>query len=142
NLGDGTSRASARQRPSGGRLLGSLFCNLFLEQPGALGEFGLVGLGKETVEPAAMLDRTQTGGGNAQPNVLVQRLRHQRQLLEVRQEPAPGLVVGMAYIVAGHDGLAGQFTSAGHLLLPSGLENGRRAPAMARGLVERPLGKS
>jgi hypothetical protein len=52
--------------------------------------------------------------GNAKTETLAQRVRDQRDLSEVRQEPALGLVVRMADIVPGKDGLAGQFATTGH----------------------------
>ena len=68
------------------------------------------------VEATAMLDGTKRVGRDAQAHVLVQRFRDQRHVDKVRQEATLGLVVGVADIVAGHDGLAGQFAGTGHLV--------------------------
>ncbi len=80
-------------------------------------------------------------------HILVQRFRDQRHLDEVRQEPALGLVVGVAHIVAGQHRLAGQFTCRGTFF--KYLQFICRAKAtmphqnrQARGFRRRPHGKS
>src|SRR5208283_4144922 len=84
------------------------------ESEGVDREFGVAGLEQEGVEAAAMLDRAQGGGGDAQAHRTLQRVRDQRDIDEVRQEPRTGLVIGMADEIAGLHGLAGQFATAGH----------------------------
>ena len=81
-----------------------------------------------------MLDRAKRMGRNAQALTLAESVRNQRDLAEVRQEPAAGLVISVADIVAGHDALAGQFAHTRHgntfvLLQPDGSlrANARRA---------------
>src|SRR3546814_2706970 len=49
---------------------------------------------------------------------LAERVRQQRHILQVRQEGALGLVVGVADIVANLAALAGQFADARHGLRP------------------------
>src|SRR5688500_13030236 len=79
-----------------GRLFGGLLGDLLLQEPGALRQFRRIGLGEKGVEAAAMLDRAQRIGRNAQAHILVQRLGDQRHLDQVGQELALGLVVGVA----------------------------------------------
>ena len=71
-------------------------------------------LEQPVVQPADMLDRTQTVGRNAELEAPVESFGHQRDVLEVGQEHALGLVVGVADVVAGLTALAGQFANTGH----------------------------
>src|SRR5690606_19122059 len=91
-----------------------LLCDLTLQQASALRQFLVVGLDEERIQTAAMFDRTQGVGGNAQTIALAEGFGHQRNIAEVRQKAATRLVVRVADIVAVLDRLAGQFTSAGH----------------------------
>ena len=91
-----------------------LLCDLTLQQASALRKFLVVRLDEERIETAAMFNRTQSVGGNAQAIALAERFGHQRNIAEVRQKAATRLVVRVADIVAVLDRLAGQFTSAGH----------------------------
>src|SRR5690606_10783177 len=63
------------------------------------------------VEPAARLDRTQRVRADSQADVLLEGVADQRHLVEVGQEAAPRLVVGMADGVARQDRLAGKFAT-------------------------------
>src|SRR5690606_7591160 len=96
-----------------------LLYDLLAQQARALRQLVLARLEQEAVEPAAMLDRAQSGGRDAQAEAAAERLGHQGDIHEIRQKAAPRLVVGVAHIVAAHHGLAGQFTRAGHLDQPS-----------------------
>src|SRR3546814_13783932 len=78
----------------------------------------VAGLQQPVVEAAIMFDRTQAVGRYAQLHALAERVRQQRHILQVRQEGALGLVVGVADIVANLAALAGQFADARHRLCP------------------------
>ncbi|VTZ61695.1 hypothetical protein EMEDMD4_300061 [Sinorhizobium medicae] len=97
---------------SGG--FGSLLDDLTTQQASAHAEFGLVGLQQEGVEAAAVFDRAESRSGNAQAEALAESIGNQRDVAQVREELALGLVVGMADIVARLDALAGQFATTGH----------------------------
>src|SRR3546814_15332544 len=76
-----------------------------------------------------MLDGPQRMHRQAQPDHLAQRIRQQRGVLQIRQEPAAGLVVGVADIVARLHALAGDGTASGHDRTPSWLNLlGNRPP--------------
>ena len=91
-----------------------LLCDLAAQQTSAHRQFGFVGLQQEGIEAAAMFDRAQGVSRNAQAVTLAENVRDKRDLAEVRQEPATGLVLGMANIVTGHNALAGQFAHTRH----------------------------
>src|SRR6056297_1591601 len=97
------------------------------------GKLDILRLGEEPVEPAAGIDRAQGRSGYAQTERPPERFRHQRGLVQVRKEPAPGLVVGVADIVANHRPFSGQFAAARHRITlypglgrPSPRRHGRR----------------
>ena len=93
---------------------GSLLGDLPAQQTSAHRQFGFVGLEQEGVKAAAMFDRTQGMRRNTQAEALAESVGDQRDLAKVRQEPAAGLVVGVAYVVAGLNALAGQFAHTRH----------------------------
>ena len=70
--------------------------------------------GLQGIETATVLDRTQRMGADAQLVGCAKRIRQERHVAQVREEPAARLVVGVADVVAGHHVLAGQFATAGH----------------------------
>ena len=65
-----------------------------------------------------MFNRTQTMGRYLELVTLFQRVRQQGNILQVRQERALGLVVGVADIVAYQTALAGEFANARHDIYP------------------------
>ena len=74
-----------------------------------------VGRGQQkAVEPAAVLDRADRMGRDPQPDALAERLAVHALLAQIGQEAPPGLVVGMADIVARHHPLAGQHAASRH----------------------------
>src|SRR3546814_2364317 len=90
-----------------------------LQAPRLVGELQIGGLEQIGVEAAIMLDGPQRMHRQAQPDHLAQRIRQQRGVLQIRQEPAAGLVVGVADIVARLHALAGDGTASGHDRTPS-----------------------
>jgi hypothetical protein len=96
---------------SGGRG-GLLQLALHLER--ACRELLVAGLEQPVVEPAVVLDRAQAVGRNAELEAAVERLAHQRNVLQIGQKRLLGLVVGVAHIVADLTALAGEFADAGH----------------------------
>src|SRR5690606_10771639 len=109
---DGRPRRATRPEGSGGlrRLL-----ELALDLEGARAELLVAGLEQPVVEPAVVLDRAQPVGRDAELEALVELLAQQRDVLQVGQEHALGLVVGVAHIVADLAALAGQFADARHV---------------------------
>jgi hypothetical protein len=91
-----------------------LLADLTLQQASANRKIALVSLGQECIKATAMFDRAQRMGGNAKTETLAERVGDQRDIAQVRQELALGLVVRMADIVPGQDGFAGQFATTGH----------------------------
>src|SRR3546814_5602680 len=61
-------------------------------------ELFLAGLEQPVVKAAHMLDRTQAVGRHPQLDALLQRFGDQRHVLQVRQENALGLVIGVGNI--------------------------------------------
>ena len=61
-----------------------------------------------------MLDGADGVRGQAQPDELAERVAEQRGVLQVGQEAPPGLVVGMADIVASLHALAGDGAAPCH----------------------------
>jgi hypothetical protein len=61
-----------------------------------------------------MLDRAQGMGADGEPNTLLQRFALQRHIAKIRQESALGPALGMAHIVAGKHGFAGELATTGH----------------------------
>src|SRR3954470_25054253 len=74
-------------------------------------------LGQPIVEPADMLDRTQAVHGNAQLDPALQRVGDERNVLQIGQERALGLVVGVGNIVSHQPALAGQLANPRHFNL-------------------------
>ena len=74
----------------------------------------VAGLQQERVETAAMLHRAQGMGADGQAHALLQRLAFQRDIAQIRQEPALGPALGMAHIIAGKHGFAGELAATGH----------------------------
>src|SRR6185503_2505960 len=63
---------------------------------------------------AVLVDRAQCVGGEAQAHPAVFALHPEPAALQVGQEPALGLVVGMRHVVANHGTLAGDLTHSSH----------------------------
>src|SRR5690606_13224270 len=61
-----------------------------------------------------MLDGAQGCSGNAQLDRAAKSLGHQRDVEQVREEPAAGTVEGVGNIVAHHHTLAGEFAATCH----------------------------
>src|SRR4051812_18927938 len=91
-----------------------LLDDLAAQQTGAHRQFGFVCLDQERVETTAVLNGTKSSSRNAKTVALAESVGDQRNLAQIREEPALGLVVGVADIVANHDCLAAQFAHAGH----------------------------
>ena len=68
-----------------------------------------------------MFDGTDRAGRQPQANDFAKRVGQQRRDLQVRQETAAGLIVGMADIVAGHYAFTRHGASSGHGLVPENL---------------------
>jgi hypothetical protein len=64
------------------------------------------------------VDQTQTGVRDPQANPTVFRLNPKTTVLQVRQEPALGFVVGVGNIVPNHRAFARDFTYACHVDTP------------------------
>src|SRR6186997_2169984 len=103
--------APAGAGASGGR--GRLL-ELALDLERARAELLVGRLEQPVVEPAVVLDRTQPVRRDAKLEAAVELLAQQRHVLQVGQEDALGLVVGVAHIVADLAALAGQFADARH----------------------------
>ena len=65
-----------------------------------------------------MFNRTQTVGRHAELIALLQCVRQQRHILQIGQECALRLVVGVAHIVADQTALTGEFADARHDICP------------------------
>ena len=75
-------------------------------------------LQQPVVETANMLNRTQAVGRNAKLVALLKSVRQQGNILQVWQECALCLVVGVAHIVADQTALTGEFADARHDVYP------------------------
>src|SRR6056297_3592850 len=96
-----TAPGNTRGRQDIRRRSGRGLClrDILLDLQRLRGKLDILRLGEEPVEPAAGVDRAQGRSGYAQTERPPERFRHQRGLVQVRKEPAPGLVVGVADIV-------------------------------------------
>src|SRR5262245_65783219 len=84
-----------------------------------------------------MLDRAQGMGADGEPDALFERFALQRHAAKIRQETALGSALGMAHIVAGEHGFAGELATTGHDPL-SFSANGAE-PGLALGLSGAPM---
>src|SRR6266852_8857608 len=66
-----------------------------------------------------LVDRAQCGVGQPQIDPAVLALDPKATALQVRQEPALGLVVGMGNVVPNHRGFARDLTDSSHRSLPA-----------------------
>jgi hypothetical protein len=85
---------------------------LQFERPGR--QFGRLGLDQKRVETAAVIDGFDGVGRNPQPDVPPQRVGNEGDVAQVRQEPALGLDIGVAHLVAHQRALGRQFTAPRH----------------------------
>nr|pir 50S ribosomal protein L28 (AF212041) [imported] - Agrobacterium tumefaciens (strain C58, Cereon) [Agrobacterium tumefaciens] len=92
----------------------SLLGDLAAQETSAHAQFVFAGLQKEGIEATTVFNGAQSGCGNTQAETLAESIGDQRDLAEIRKEPALGLVVGVADVVARLDALAGQFAYTGH----------------------------
>src|SRR5436853_4876005 len=99
-------------RGSGFGLL--LLGDLALQAAGLEAEAVVLRLQKPIVEPANMLDRAQAVHRDAQLDPAAQGLADQGHVLQIGQEGALGLVVGVGNVVAHLPALAGQLANARH----------------------------
>src|SRR5690606_15243790 len=94
---------------------------------------------------ALLVDGAQGSGGNTQLHPTVLRSHPEAALVQVGEETAAGLVVGVRDVVAGLHALAGNLANAGHTHLErSGVAHspGDGGPAAGpRGLAERDAGR-
>ena len=121
------SRLADFRRPAAERLLG----DLALELADLRAELVVAGLQQPVVEAADMLDRAQPVGRHAQLDALSERIGDQRDVLQVRQERALRLVVGVGNIVTHLPALAGQLANPRHGLYPDFCVRARGGPKSA-----------
>ena len=100
-----------------GRGLGRL--DGFFGGAGRRAQVRVLGRQQEGVNASAFLDRADGTGADPEGHGLAEGLAQHRGLLQVRDEPAASLVVGVADIVASHRGFPGEFTTTGHGLAPN-----------------------
>ena len=98
------------------RILAPLQQNLFPDPDRPFRELGFIRLEQEVIESTTMVHATQCSSRYLHPEGSAERIGHQGCRLEIWQESAPGPVVSMAYIVASHHTLAGQFTYTCHVI--------------------------
>src|SRR5215470_16581757 len=98
----------------GAGLTGALLLNLALEMARLDREFLVFCLHQKGVEAAAMIDRFQRIGRNAQPYRAVERIGDERDVAQIGQEPPLGLAVGVAHLMASLRRLSGQITPPRH----------------------------
>lgn len=77
-------------------------------------EGGRPGLLQVGVEAAVVVDALQRVGRHPQAHVAAERVRDEGDVDQVRQEPALGLDVRVAHLVADLGALGGQFALTGH----------------------------
>jgi hypothetical protein len=77
-------------------------------------EVGGAGLLQEGIEAAIVVDAFERIGRNPQAHVAAERVRDEGDVDQVRQEPALGLDVRVAHLVAHLGTLGGQFALTGH----------------------------
>jgi hypothetical protein len=87
----------------------------------------LVGLGleQERIEAAAVVDALDRVGRDAQAHVAAERVGDEGDVAQVRQEPALGLDVGVAHLVAHLGALGRQFAAPRHLAKSSSIPASR-----------------
>src|SRR5437899_1096100 len=78
-------------------------------------QLGRFRLQQKRVEAAAVIDALDRVGRNPQAHVAAERIGHEGDVAQVRQEPALGLDVGVADLVAHLRALGRQFTAPRHL---------------------------
>jgi hypothetical protein len=98
--------------PAASARFGELLPDFAFQRAGVSRKIAVRLFQQEIVEAAAMLDRAQRGSGDAKAHRTRQRIRDQCDVAEVRQEARTRLAIGMADLVAGLNGLAGQFATA------------------------------
>jgi hypothetical protein len=91
-----------------------LLFDLTLQIEDTFGEFVVFGLHQEGVEPAAMIDGLERMRRDPQLERAVQRIRHQRHIEQIGEEPPLGLAVGMAHFVPDLRPFAGQLATPRH----------------------------
>src|SRR6266550_1245088 len=118
-----------------GGLLGDLL-DLALELADLGAELVVAGLQQPIVEAADMLDRPQAVRRDAQLDALPKRIGDQGHVLQIGQERALRLVVGVGNVVSHLPALAGQLANPRHDIFPDFLggpyEKARRAPPVSR----------
>src|SRR3954452_10203217 len=80
---------------------------------------------------AILVDQAHCGVGNAQADEAVLALDPETAVLQVRQEPAPGLVVGVGDVVPHHRAFARHVADACHLKLSMSARHSPRTLAFA-----------
>ena len=104
---DGIERESLSRRCA-------LLDDLALELERPRRQLGVLGRQQEGIEAAAMVDGLERIGGDAQPNGAAERIRHQRDVEQVRQKPPFGLAVRVAHAVPDLAGFSGELAAPGH----------------------------
>jgi hypothetical protein len=92
-------------------------------------------LQQKRIQPAAMIDALDRVGGDAQADVAAECVGDEGDVAEVGQEPALGLDVGVAHLVAHLGALGGQFAAPRHLQ-KSSYSPASRAPVSGAAGVE------
>ena len=89
-------------------------------------KFGILGIQEEGIDAALPFHRPDRIGRNFQAYGFAQRLAKQRRLLQIGQEPAAGLVVGMADIVPRLHAATRKLATPGHFESSSRLKGRAR----------------
>ena len=100
---------------------GSLTLRLFdppFQAPDIRSQVGIPGIEQEDVEAALALHRPDRMRRHLQAHGLAQRLAEQRRLLEVRQKPPAGLIVGVADVVSHLHAAARELAPPGYKFEP------------------------
>src|SRR6185503_5311566 len=85
-----------------------------LEAQAAVGEFGVLRLFQERVQPARAFHRLESVRADAQAHLALKRIADQRHVHEIGPKRTLGLVLSMAAQLARHGALASQLTTPGH----------------------------
>jgi hypothetical protein len=96
------------------RLRRLLLLNRPLQLQRLLRQLAPLRLDQERIQPAAMIDAFERIGRDAQADVAAERVRDEGDVAEVGQEPALGLDVGVAHLVAHLGALGRQFAAPRH----------------------------
>ena len=88
--------------------------DLALQLACLVGKLGIAGLHQERIQTAMLFDGSHRAGRKAKADAAAKGLAMHSGMLQVGQETATRLIVGVADIIAGHNGLAGDLAAFGH----------------------------